>query len=357
MTDQGDDRSEDPIRLLILKTRYNETRGIGVPDSDFTWLAGLYSDYGVDTHIATASDFKSLLTTLEKEQPDIVLCTAYDMSTGDGLDRIIIHQFLDTQGIPYVGSSPETLELAIAKFKLKECLRDAGIATPGYFLYRDGTFLGPGGHPADVPGNFPYLLKPGREGNSRGIDENSIVWDGPGMMAHLHALSEIFPEILVEEYLGEDPELREYTVAMIGNPPSRKILPARIKSLGTHPYRIITTEDKMQHHTEALAVKDQERHGRVARLAATVFETIEARDYARCDLILAHGRLQVIEVNGQPMIPDLWFDVCAESAGMSRNDYCLSILCSSLARALKAGVPSLPIPEQLKPLMAEMISA
>jgi D-alanine-D-alanine ligase-like ATP-grasp enzyme len=355
MTDQGDDRNKDPIKLLILKTPYNEKRGIGVPDSDYDWLAGLYRDYGLDVLTAAISDIEDLQATLEKNHPDIVLCTAYDVSNG-GLERLIVHHYLDTQGIPYIGSSTETLELAIAKYKLKESLKDAGIATPGYFLYREGAFLGPGGMPADAPANFPYLLKPGREGNSRGIDENSIVWDGPGMVNRLHELSEVYPEILVEEYLGDDPDLREYTVAMIGNPPHRKVLPARIKLLVNHPYRIITTKDKMQHHTEALIVVNQERSLRVRRLAEAVFETVEARDYARCDLILAHGRLQVIEVNGQPMIPDLWFDACAESAGMSRSDYCLAILCSGLARALKAGVPSLPVPERLKPLMKKITS-
>ena len=64
--------------------------------------------------------------------------------------------------------------------------------------------------------SFPYILKPDMEGNSRGLDESSIVFNKTEMLAKTNELLKIYEGILVEEYLGDHPDLREFTVAMIG---------------------------------------------------------------------------------------------------------------------------------------------
>jgi hypothetical protein len=52
-------------------------------------------------------------------------------------------------------------------------------------------------------------------------------------------------------------------------------------------------------------------------------------------MLYANGKLEVIEVNGQPMIPDMWFDACAQTIGMNRRDYCLAIFYAGLKRYIK----------------------
>ncbi len=271
--------------------------------------------------------------------PNLIYSPAFSTLEPSGADPVIIHQLLDQLGMPYIGSPPEALELALSKIKLKLCLLDHGIATPDFYIYRSGELTLPPGDPDRQPARFPYILKPSREGNSRGITERSIVRDNQSLDAQLEIMSAHYPEILVEHYLGDDPELREFTVAMIGNGRERLNLPAEIFLLSEHSSRIITTADKNQHKTRALPVEDPGLRLKLANLADRVFEAVEVRDYARCDVLFSRGKMHVIEVNGQPMLPDMWFDACATSAGLNRRDYLLAILEAALARYRIAGLP------------------
>jgi D-alanine-D-alanine ligase len=335
------------MKLLIIANPYNEQTGVGIPNSDFEWLCNILSEIGCIPRLIKSTTSLYIRKIFSEWKPDIVFSAAYETKGVTRLESIVIHELLDTLGIPYIGSSPETLELALSKFKLKRCLLDAGIATPDFCLFRNGSFLDPNGERTNLPSQYPYILKPCKEGNSRGINEDSIVWDEQSMLIRLEKMSTIYSEILIEEYLGKDEELREFTVALIGNKQHRFILPVEIKLLSKHLHRIITTADKTQHKTVAIPIDEPDLTGRISQLAEKVFDTIEARDYARCDVLLTHGKLQVIEVNGQPMIPDTWFDACAKTIGMDRRDYCLAIFYSALSRYAKFVDTNIEIPEKL----------
>jgi D-alanine-D-alanine ligase-like ATP-grasp enzyme len=336
------------MKILIIANPYDERTGVGIPNSDFEWLCNILSEVGCVPRLIKASTASYIQKVLDDGKPDIVFSAAYDAKGMSGQKNTIIHQLLDTFGIPYIGSSPETLELVLSKYKLKRCLLDAGIATPDFCLFRSGIFLDPAGERAVLPSHFPYILKPCREGNSRGISEDSIVWDERSMLIQLEGMSKYYSEILIEEYLGRDEELREFTIAMIGNERHRFILPVEIKMLSKHPHRLITTVDKTHHKTLAIPVDEPGLTRRISRLAEEVFDIIEARDYARCDMLYANGKLEVIEVNGQPMIPDMWFDACAQTIGMNRRDYCLAIFYAGLKRYIKVNASSLVIPNKLE---------
>jgi D-alanine-D-alanine ligase-like ATP-grasp enzyme len=322
------------MKILIIANPYDERTGVGIPNSDFEWLCNILSEVGCVPRLIKASTASYIQKVLDDGKPDIVFSAAYDAKGMSGQKNI--------------GSSPETLELVLSKYKLKRCLLDAGIATPDFCLFRSGIFLDPAGERAVLPSHFPYILKPCREGNSRGISEDSIVWDERSMLIQLEGMSKYYSEILIEEYLGRDEELREFTIAMIGNERHRFILPVEIKMLSKHPHRLITTVDKTHHKTLAIPVDEPGLTRRISRLAEEVFDIIEARDYARCDMLYANGKLEVIEVNGQPMIPDMWFDACAQTIGMNRRDYCLAIFYAGLKRYIKVNASSLVIPNKLE---------
>ncbi len=335
------------MKILIIANPYNEQAGVGIPNSDFEWLCNILSDVGFSPRWIKATNVNYIKKVLDEAKPDIVFSAAYEAVGTAGQKNQIIHQMLDTLGIPYIGSAPETLELALSKFKLKHCLSEAGIATPGFCLFRSGILLDPVGERTVLPRRFPYILKPCREGNSRGIREDSIVWDEQSLLTRLEGMSKIYSEILIEEYLGKDENIREFTAAMIGNARQRLVLPVEIKLLSKHPHRLITTSDKMNHKTQAVTIEESGLTTRISRLADEVFELIEARDYARCDILYTNGKLQVIEVNGQPMIPDTWFDACARTIGMNRREYCLAILYSAIRRYARVDGSTVVIPEIL----------
>jgi len=66
--------------------------------------------------------------------------------------------------------------------------------------------------------------------------------------------------------------------------------------------------------------------------ASQAFLSAGVQDYARCDILAAEGRYYAIEINGQPMLPDKWFDACAAGAGLTQAAYLQAILNSALNR-------------------------
>jgi D-alanine-D-alanine ligase-like ATP-grasp enzyme len=325
--------------LLILVPSIDIKAGIGLPLEDYQWMADTLEGYGIHTQLAPLGEVKDLEKVITEKKPLLIFSPAFTTEEQPGVDPVIIHQLLEKKGIPYVGSPPEALELALSKVKLKRCLLDHGIATPDFHIFRSGVFINLAGEPDQLPRHYPYIVKPAREGNSRGISEQSIVRDEQSLLDQIDRMTPKYSVILVEHYLGDDTSIREFTVAMIGNGKDRLILPAEIFLLQKHKTRIITTADKKFHQTRAIPVDEPDLKRKLSNLSDKVFDTVEMRDYARCDILQTKGKLQVIEVNGQPMLPDAWFDACGSSADMNRNEYIYAIIHAAIIRYQLAGLP------------------
>jgi D-alanine-D-alanine ligase len=319
------------MKLLIITPPYDPERGVGIPPEHYAWLADLLIQADLDTTLIQSDSVGSLRAALLERKPDLVFSAAYSDQTSTE-SPVVIHRLLVELGIPFIGSPPETLELSLDKGKFKRLMRIHAIRTPEYWTCLNGKYFYGDGRRTKSPDKFPFILKPLREGNSRGISESSIVRNQAEMDARLEQLLPRYRDILIEKYLGANDDLREFTVAMIGNGDRRLILPAEILLLTKRKRRVITTFDKNQHGTKAVAVKDEDLRGRLVRLADSVFTLIHARDYSRCDILMTGGEFNVIEVNGQPMIPDTWFDACAGSAGLDRRQYCLAIFQAGMDR-------------------------
>ncbi len=292
---------------------------------DAVEMGGLSAMYSV---ISTETDLEMVL---EKEKPDLVYCANYYIKNSTG-KKISIHKRLMQSGVDYIGSSPTSLELVLSKIELKEKWQVDDVPTPAFFkLQRQGMLI-MGMDEAMRSAGYPYILKPDREGNSRGLDESSIVFDQAGFGKKVGELFNEYDTILVEQFLGDAKNIHEYTVAMIGNGEKRMFLPAEIKLKHNKKVRIVTTRDKDEHLTEALPVNDLLLRKRLARFAKQAFESAGVRDYSRCDLIMADNNLYAIEINGLPMIPDLWFEVCARGVGLDANQYLNAIVATGIMR-------------------------
>ena len=291
-----------------------------------------------------------LLQILHAEQPDIVFSAAYH-TRGDSDELLNIHRILEELEIPYVGSDPDTLELVLSKTKLKNRWKTEDVPTPDYFLVRRSETWMRGLDRMPGVNGFPYILKPDQEGNSRGLSEDSIVFDQPALESKLSGLLDRYDEILVERYLGTNLDIREFTVAMIGNGDQVLLMPVELVLLRERKLRIITTQDKNQNFTSATPVDDYGMKERLLRLADRAFRAAGVRDYARCDVISANGELFAIEINGQPMVPDEWFGACARGVGLDTAQYINAIFLAAIARNLKQGKSHLVIPLEMKKLL------
>ncbi len=114
---------------------------------------------------------------------------------------------LELLGVPCTGSNSITLALALDKAKTKQILASGGIPTPAWQLFPNATV------PLNPALHFPLIVKPNREGSSKGIWRESVVRDEASLRRQVTQICERYrQEALVEEFI----EGRELTVGVIG---------------------------------------------------------------------------------------------------------------------------------------------
>jgi len=257
--------------------------------------------------------------------------------------------------MPYIGSDAKTLELVLVKSALKQLWQQNQVSTPEFCVIRKDEALQEKIDKLLETTQFPLIIKPDAEGNNRGLDENSIVCSKARLVTKAKALLKFYNQILVERYLGAAPDFREYTIPLIGNGQRALFMPARIKLKVMRKPRIVTTQDKDRHNTFAIPVREPEIRDRLVAFGREAFAIAGVRDYARLDVMYANGKFYAIEINAQPMIPDKWFEACAQGVGLNTAQYINAIFFAGLQRNIHAGYHHLKVPEKLNKLLPEEI--
>ena len=319
---------EPGLDILILSDRPRSDGLLGAERERFGRFVAELEGAGLSAEHRFTPDAGRLDELLDGLSPALVFSAS--LETADGpRDSARVHALLESRGQAYVGSDPATLELAIDKAALKRRWTAVGIRTPEFLL----------AHPDDLPGKdryarlgYPCIVKPNREGNSRGIGEDSVVRDYGALSAKVGETAVAYGPVLVERFLGDDPGLREFTAAMIGSGTRMLVMPAEIRLLEPKAVRVVTTGDKDGHRTAAVPVEDPALRARVADFAAACFRAAGVRDYSRCDMLLSAGELHAIEINGQPMVPDRWFETCSSGAGLGGGAYLPALVLAALLR-------------------------
>jgi len=311
---------------------------------------------GVDGRYYAIQTKSELLNILQSEHPDLIYCANYYIQDENG-GMISIHRLLDELQVSYIGSAPDKLELVLSKIDLKEKWQRDNVPTPRFFkVYKSGSSI-MGLEAAVEAADFPYILKPDREGNSRGLDQSSIVFDQNALENKVRELLRKYKTILVEKFLGNADNLHEYTVAMIGNGKNKLLMPAEIKLKQKKEVRIVTTQDKDNHLTQAIPVRDPLLFQKLVDFAKKVFESADMRDYSRCDLIMVDEKLYAIEINGLPMVPDKWFEVCASGVSLDSEQYIDAIIMAGMGRAIKNRKRDMQVPLQMAQILPASIFA
>jgi D-alanine-D-alanine ligase len=283
--------------------------------------------------VKSMQDLKKQITDFS---PDLIYSAEYYLP--DGIKSLTsVHAYLEDAEIPFVGSSQMILERVIAKSEIKETWKFYNIPTPAFCRITSNLAAGRVLVGFSQNASFPFILKPDKEGNSRGLDESSIVYDKTSLYSKLNEMLNLYDEVLIEEFYGDDPGLREFTVAMIGSEGHRLLMPAEILLKEKKEHRIITTADKELHRTKALPVEDAELHEMLTSFAREAFDVAEVRDYARCDILMKGKKLFALEINGLPMVPDKWFEVCAAGAGLDIDEYLTAIIMAGVVRNIRSG--------------------
>jgi D-alanine-D-alanine ligase len=263
---------------------------------------------------------------LEALQPDVVfnLCEGYRESSAG---EYCVAGLLELLGIPYTGSGPMALGIALDKPLSKELFIARRILTPRFAVYRL--------MPASLqPLTFPLMIKLAAEDASLGITPDNVVSDEASTVRRLQQLlDEYHAPVLVEEFIDG----REFTVALFDGQP----LPVEEIEIQVEP-RIVGFRAKWeagsaeyQCTTPVFApVITNEQREEMMTLAARVWGVIGIRDYARVDFRMdAHGRIYVLEANPNPDISaGSGYRRSLEAANISYPDFIATLLDNALRR-------------------------
>lgn len=256
-------------------------------------------------------------------------------------------------GVPYLGSDPLTLGLALHKGRAKEVFQQHGVPTaPSMWIasQEDLPTL------TRVP-RYPLFLKPAWEGSSKGIAEaNRVAGPDEAIERCAYLLATYGQPVLAEAYLPGE----EFTVAILGNGTEARALPIIRYRFGSLPdgalpimgYEAKWLWDRPDVELDILECPAEVSEHVAERIRATAlaaYEALACRDWARVDLRLDEaGVPHVLEVNPLPgIMPDpvahSCFPCAASAAGMSYDELIQSVTRIAWRRITGRDLVSRPI--------------
>ena len=211
-------------------------------------------------------------------------------------------------GVPYTGSDPLSLALALHKGHAKQILVHAGVPTPAFVLVSEPRDL----ERVSLP--YPLFVKPVAEGSGKGIYVNNLCTSPEQLRERVLALlKEYHQPVLVEMYLPG----REFTVAILGNGADARCLPIVAFDFSTLPagappiygYEAKWVWDSADHQLALYEcparIPDVLARG-IERVSLAAYHALDCRDWCRVDVRLdAAGVPHVMELNPLPgILPD-----------------------------------------------------
>jgi len=296
------------------------------------------------------SGMSQLYGAFDRYGPDMAFCSFHRFEGAGSSDARLMEACI-ASGIAWIGSTTETMDLALSKPRMKDRLRRCGIPTPDWLVVSkkaDGSIEGL--EILEAARDFPYIVKPANEGNSRGIDDGSVVRAPHDLFVRASLIAEEYGEAIVERYVSGGDDSREFTVAMIGNGADAIVSPVEISRRRARSL-VITEEDKESEAVMAAPIDDERLKAEVGRLARKVFLASGARDYARCDILFHEDKLYAIEMNGQPIVPDSWFAACSREVGLDEPQYINAIALAAIAENARSGHALVSIPRGIARLL------
>lgn len=273
---------------------------------------------GHDTvRVPAGSDPSEWSRKLEWAQADVILNLCEGLG-GRSDGEVLAAETIEAFGIPFTGSSSNTLAVARRKDRVNSLLRDLGFPIPPWTVWQDDgreseSTCESGSDAAAGWSLFPAIVKPVAEDSSVGIDQNAVVGNSFELGRRMDAVRH-FGRLMIQAFIGD----REINVGIIGDEVlplaeilfddlpagfhpivgfDAKWLPGSAEDLGTRPVCPAPLNPSMAR--------------RARELAANAWRAVGGRGYGRVDLRLTEpDKFHILEVNPNP---DL-----APSAGLAR---------------------------------------
>ncbi|AKQ65888.1 D-alanine-D-alanine ligase [Myxococcus hansupus] len=239
---------------------------------------------------------------------------------------------LELLDIPYTGSDPATLSIALDKGLAKKIVRQAGILTPNFQLMVTGKerlnkeFT-----------SFPLIVKPVAEGSSKGVVTKSVCYSEAELREVVREIAGKYQQpALIEEYIRG----REFTVGLLGERRPRVLPPMEIVFLDREDKNPVYSfqhkldwTDRIRY--DAPAKLEPALLERLRTAARNSFMALGCRDVARIDFRMDDkGRIYFIECNPLPGLTPGWSDLVliAQGAGMDYRGLIGEIMAPAIRR-------------------------
>jgi D-alanine-D-alanine ligase len=265
----------------------------------------------------------NLIDKLRKFKPDLCFNIA-ESHFGDAREAQI-PSVLEMLRIPYTGSKPLTLALALDKTMTKRVLEQHGLPTAEFQLFqRADEPIAPHFLNEDGQLRYPLFVKPNAEGTSMGVSEDSIVRSIPelrervaGHLAHYHQ------PILVERFI----QGREVLVGMVGNGSDLTFMPILEldhaaygpdhPGIYTNAMKIVAAIE--DYHYQCPAPLSDAQASELRALGAATFQALDCKDVARVDFRLDESenyKPYILEINPLPGLSPGYSDLCLQALAM-----------------------------------------
>ena len=278
-----------------------------------------------------------------KDKIDIVFNIAEGLG-GDARESQI-PMICEILKIPYTHSSPSTHAITLDKQFTKWILQGAGVArVPQSQVISNKQSLASNAgknYKIDTSLKFPLIVKPNKEGSSKGIMDANVVRNLIDLEKQIEKISENFTkEIIVEQYIDG----REFTVSVLGNNGNARVLPIIEQTFDFLPKgmnHIASLELKYLYDWDKNKIKEicvcpakinKELEDEIAETSKAICKVLDVRDASRIDYRLDEaGDLYFLEINTLPGLnpdPDApsYYVISALSGGLSFTEMIGEIL-------------------------------
>lgn len=236
---------------------------------------------------------------------------------------------LELLDIPYTGSDPATLSLALDKGIAKKVVAASGVPTA-----RAQTLVSGKEKISNL--EYPLILKPVAEGSSKGVVSSSVVESEDELRLVAKELIIRYRQpVLVEEFLPG----REFTVGLLGEFRPRVLEPMEIVFTKPEKNPVYSFQDKQDFNDriryDVPAKLDPELRKKLEKYAILAFKALDCRDVARIDFRCdRNGVPHFIECNPLPGLSPGWSDLCmiAEASGLNYDSLIAEILAPAVRR-------------------------
>ncbi len=241
--------------------------------------------------------------------------------------------------IPFTGSDSITIGICHDKSRCKEILSYYKIPNAKFFI-TDAV------HKIEEKISFPKFVKPLHEGSSKGIYNSSVVNNCSELRNEILRIKESYNQpSIIEDFLAG----KEFTVAMLGNGDSVKVLPIVEINLDSVPegfnkiysYEVKWFFDTRENKLDIFkcpAEIDAKLYSEIEKVCKNAYRALRIRDWARIDVRLDENNIpNIVEINPLPgILPDPADNSCypkaAREIGLNYDEMINAVLQTAVSR-------------------------